>query len=683
MKRLSLLAAAIALIVLPATVLAQAIPRLGGPVTDLTGSLAGRTSEIESAIQRVRDADQVDVWVLFVDTNDGLTAREFARQTFEANSLGGNDALFVVAVTDRTDFVWTEDADITSDEINRVTAQIAEPLLRDGDYTGAAIAVAEALGEAKRPGVVPGEQPGAGTVPGGEPGAATVPAGAPDAGNLLAVLWLALGTLVGVGLVVAGLLLVVAWIRRRRLDRRAAEERDHRTGQLTREANALLIQADDAIREADQEIGFAEAEFTEADVAPFRDAIAAARAELQASFLVRQQLDDDVPEDPETRERMLGEIVERSRRALGLIEEQRRRIKDLRELEERAPELLDQLSGATDALEARLPAAETTFGRLAAYAPASWQPVKGNLEEARKRIAYARGELERGSAALATDRPAAARGARAAQDALAQASALLDAIERLAASLDEARDRLTAEIEAATTDVERARAAVTAGRVDPAGQEKVAEAERLLAAARAEAASAAPDVLVAIKQALQANSTADEVLEGLRQEKERRAREAAALAAELRTAEMSVARAADFITARRNGVGREARTRLAAAEHRLETARALGATDTAAALRQARTAERLADEAYQLASNDFDDFDLRGGRRHHGDDISGAMLGGIILGGILGGLGRGGHGGGWGGTPWGSPGGGGFGGGHGGGGVFGGGGGGHGGGGRW
>ncbi len=423
--------------------------------------------------------------------------------------------------------------------------------------------------------------------------------------------------------------------------------------------------------------------FTEADVAPFRDAISSARTELQASFAVRQQLDDDIPEDPETRERMLGEIVERSRRALGLIDEQRRRIKDLRELEERAPELLGQLPAAIDTLEARLPAAETTFSRLTGYAPASWQPVKGNLEEVRKRIAYARTEVERGSAALASDRPAAARSARAAQDALAQASALLDAIERLAVSLDEARDRLTAEIEAAITDVERARAAVTDGRVDPAGQEKVLEAERLLAVARAEAASATPDVLIAIKQALQANATADEVLEGLRQEEERRAREAAALAAELRSAEVSVARAADFITARRSGVGREARTRLTAAERCLETARALEVTDTSAALRQARTAERLAAEAYQLASNDFDDFDLRGGRRRRGDDMTGAILGGIILGGILGGLGRGGHGGGWGGTPWGSPGGGGFGGGHGGGGVFGGGGGGHGGGGRW
>lgn len=674
----ALLASAVLLGVAAPSVRAQEPLRLTGPVTDRTGVLAGSEAEITSAIERVRDSDRVEVWVLFVDTNDGLTAEEFARRTFESNSLGGNDALFVVALTERTDFVWTEDADITSDEIDRATADIAEPRLRDGDYAGAAIGLIEALGEAKRPAV----EPGGGTVSasgqtGGEPGGGTVPGGgvgSTDAGGFLGVL----GAVVGIVLVALGFALVVAWVRRRRLDRRTIEERDRRTGQLAREANTLLIQADDAIREAGQELGFAEAQFNDADVAPFRDAIAAARVELQASFTVRQQLDDDVPEDPATRERMLGESVERSRRALGLIDEQRRRIKALRELEERVPELLGQLTAAIDALESRLPAAGTTFERLAGYAPAGWQPVKGNLEEARKRIAFARAEVERASAAVASDRPAAARSARAAQDALAQASALLDAIERLATALDEARVRLPAEIQAAAVDVERARAAVAGGRVDPAGQEKVVEAERLLAVARTESASATPDVVIALKQALQANATADEVLAGVREAEERRAREAAVLTAALRSAEMSVTQAADFIAARRGGVGREARTRLAEAERHLDAARSQASTDAGAATREAKTAERLADEAYRLASDDFDDFDVRGGRRRGGGDLSGAILGGIILGNILGGLGRGGHGGGWGGTPWGSGGGG-----HGGGGGFGGGGGGHGGGGRW
>lgn len=661
MKRISLLAAAIALVFLPATVLAQVIPRLGGPVTDLTGVLAGRESEIESAIGRVRDADGVEVWVLFVDTNDGLTAEEFARQTFETNSLGGNDALFVVAVTDRTDFVWTEDEEITSDEIDRVTGEIAEPRLRDSDYAGAVIAVTEALGEAKRPGVVPSAQPTAQpSTPGGESGGGTIVG--------------ALGIVVAIVLVVVGLLFVVGRIRQGQLDRRTAEESDRRTGQLAGEANTLLIEADDAIREADQELGFAEAQFGDADVAPLRDALSAARTELQASFTVRQQLDDDVPEDPATRERMLGEIVERSRRALGLLDEQVRRIKDLRELQDRAPELLGQLPAAIDALEARLPAAETAFDRLNGYAPSSWQPVKGNLEEARKRIAYARTEVERGSAVLASDHPAAAGSVRAARDALAQAGSLLDAIERLATSLDEARGRLTAEIEAAAADLERARTAV-AGRVDPAGREKVLEAERLLALARAGAASATPDVLVALKQALQANATADEVLAGARETEERLAREAAVLTAALRSAEVSVARAADFIAARRRGVGRVARTRLAEAERHLEAARETA--DGGAAAGEANTAERLADEAYRLASEDFERFDLRPGRRRGGGNLAGPILGGG--GGGHGGGGGGGHGGGghgggggWGGTRWGAPGSGGHGGGSG-----------HGGGGRW
>ena len=118
-----LISAALLVVTAAAPVAAQDVPRLEGPVTDRTGVLDGSQAEIATAIERVRNADGVDVWVLFVDTNDGQTAEEFARRTFETNSLGGNDALFVVALTERTDFVWTEDPDITSDEIERASCR--------------------------------------------------------------------------------------------------------------------------------------------------------------------------------------------------------------------------------------------------------------------------------------------------------------------------------------------------------------------------------------------------------------------------------------------------------------------------------------------------------------------------------------------------------------------------------
>ena len=117
---------------------------------------------------------------------------------------------------------------------------------------------------------------------------------------------------------------------------------------------------------------------------------------------------------------------------------------------------------------------------------------------------------------------------------------------------------------------------------------------------------------------------------------------------------MAVDRAADFIASRRRGVGRRARTRLAEAERNLQTAAALQPTDPGGALTTARTAERLANEAYQLAAEDFNDWDQGGpgwGQRQGGEnDLAGAVIGGII-GGILSGGGTGG--GGWGGSPWG------------------------------
>jgi hypothetical protein len=145
----------------------------------------------------------------------------------------------------------------------------------------------------------------------------------------------------------------------------------------------------------------------------------------------------------------------------------------------------------------------------------------------------------------------------------------------------------------------------------------------------------------------------------------------AALDATLTAAHAEVDRAADFIATRRGGVQRQARTRLAEAERLLASAEVKRATDAKGALVDAQQADRLAEEAYSLATTDFDRWDRTGrgtgigggGGVSAGSDIAGAILGGII-GGMLGGGGRGA---GWGGSPWGSSGG------SGGGGVFGGG----------
>ena len=165
--------------------------------------------------------------------------------------------------------------------------------------------------------------------------------------------------------------------------------------------------------------------------------------------------------------------------------------------------------------------------------------------------------------------------------------------------------------------------------------------------------------LAALSMATEAQRLADEVLAAAREEVAARQRLEAAATASIRTAASAVDRAADFIATRRRGVGRGARTRLAEAERNLADAEALQGTDPAARRPGGRRAERLANEAYRLADDDFNDWDQAGpagasdgrwrwrrrGRRDPGRDHRRHPVGG------------GTGGGGWGGSPWGGSGG--------------------------
>jgi hypothetical protein len=617
---------------------AAEIPQLEDSVTDLAGVLGGREAEVEAATEQLLDEHDVQLFVLYVRTTDGTSMEQYAEDVAVANSLGTNDVILAVAVDDHTYQVIPHDSlddEISDDEADILAVEVIEPELRAGDFAGAAIAAARGIGDAVGGSIPP---PGGGT--GG---------GSGGGGGLGAVL--------GMLLLVGGVGLIGSWIWRRRQAHLAGEERDRRTGRLAREANALLIATDERVRNAMQEVGFVEAEYGAAEATPLREAIDAARVELRAAFAVRQKLDDAEPEPPETREQMLNEIVTRSKRANELLDRETERIQRLRDLERDAPQLLAALPERIAAAEARLPGADATVEGLARYAPSTSQPIAGNLAEARKGLRGAGEAAQRGSTALAAgDRRGAARAAATAEEGLAGAIRLLDAIDKLAAAARQAEDNLETELTAADTDLAEALRALAEA---PAGARKddhVQVADAALRDARFAAARTPLDPIEALRLATIAHRAADELLAAARQDAEQRARFAAAVDASLATAAATVDRAADYIATRRGGVGRTPRTRLSEAERQLEAARALRDRDPNAALQAARRAEQLADEAYSEAGTDFDRWNQGGpgwGGRGGGDQM-GSVLGGLLTGILLGG-GRGG-GGGWGGSPWGSPG---------------------------
>jgi uncharacterized membrane protein YgcG len=669
--------------------------RLAGPITDDVGVLSGRTSEIQARLDALQNATKAQLWVWFTDTLQGADSSQFATATAGASGLGPTDLLLVVAMNDRAYGWWKgNDVPISDSDLDGVLSSELESGLRAGDEPGAVIATADGLQKLM---TASGETapPGPGVTP-----PVIEPTPAPSSSGS------GLGAIAVFGFI--AILVVGGWLlfRQRRPAGAAAvaaipaggpnaDLAGLRTHDLEDLANRTLVETDDAVRDSDQELGFAQAQFGDEAARPFIAAIAAARDDLKRAFTLRQQLDDSTPEDEPTRRGMLTDLIVACRTARGRLRDQTARFDELRALEQQAPAILAGLPAEADALEARLPAAQATLSGLAEYADSNWQAVAANVDNARTRIQAVREAAAQGTKAVAAGTPGvAAHSARLGEDGIAQATAYLDAIDRLATELDEARSTVDAALSTEEADLAKVKAEISAapGGVDAAA--RVREAEGLLASARTALDPPKPDVTGAHEMIRKADALTDSIAKDVQSAQDRQARDAARVVAGIRAARVAVTRAADYVAGQRGGIGTEARTRLAEASRHLEAAVAAASTDTETALAEADQASQLAAQAERLAQSDYGRWDdpFRGGGfgggGGRGSDVAGAIIGGII-GGLLsgGGGGRrggmfGGGGGGFGGFGGGGGGFGGFGGSSGGGG-FGGGGGGSSGGGRW
>jgi uncharacterized membrane protein YgcG len=139
-----LLAAALLLLSAPA-VLADA-PVLSQRVTDQVGVLGSDKPAVEQAVRDLSDAANVDLWVVFVSTMDGMAGPDFAEATYDRNGLGGNDVVLVVAV-DEQRYAWAarNAGGLTPDDIDGLCSDNLDPNFRDGDYAGGVIALAQGI----------------------------------------------------------------------------------------------------------------------------------------------------------------------------------------------------------------------------------------------------------------------------------------------------------------------------------------------------------------------------------------------------------------------------------------------------------------------------------------------------------------------------------------------------------
>ncbi|KRE50309.1 peptidase [Arthrobacter sp. Soil736] len=620
----------------------------GQNIVDNANVLGSRKGEVQDAIQKLLKDHKYNLYVVTVNSFENpAKPADWGKAVADQKGMGRADVLLAISTAGQYYFAPNSASAIAS-KTGAISQNAVAANLAGGkkDYAQAAIDTAAAVGDAA--------SGGSGTVPSGGAGTAV---------------------LVGVGVVAAGGAGTYLYLRNRRKKAQASSASYGPQGaeldplaslsvdELRRKSGSLLIEADDAIKSSEQELGFAEAQYGESAVGNFTRALQEAKAHMSESFKLQQQLDDHIPDTEEQQRSWLGEIIRRSEAALASLQEQKADFDSLRELEKNAPQALAAVNaGAIDA-DAKIAKAERTLAELRGkYADSALVQVADNITQAKERLAFvqnagttAREKLEAGEGSLA------AVAVRAAEESLHQTNVLLDAISKVAGSLDEARQGLESAVVDTSQDLAQARAMIQTG-AHPELSGPVAGVEAALAQVKSEIQGGKIDPIATLERVETAHRSLDQALSGIRDQQEQARRAQASLQQTIMSAQAQISATSDYITARRGGVGTEARTRLAEAQRNLDYALSISRNDPVTALTYAQQAHALAAQAAQLAQSDVDSF---GGYANQGygrnsmfgggggGGLGGAILGGILINSILnGGSGWGGghsDGGGWGG----------------------------------
>ena len=158
--------------------------------------------------------------------------------------------------------------------------------------------------------------------------------------------------------------------------------------ELRRKSGSLLIEADDAIKSSEQELGFAQAQYGDAAVGNFTKALEDAKGHMSESFKRQQQLDDHIPDTEEQQRTWLGEIIRRSEAALASLQEQKADFDSLRELEKNAPQALAAVSAGASEAEAKSRAPSSRSPSRGPSMPKAPAQVGENINQAKERLAF-------------------------------------------------------------------------------------------------------------------------------------------------------------------------------------------------------------------------------------------------------------------------------------------------------
>ena len=158
--------------------------------------------------------------------------------------------------------------------------------------------------------------------------------------------------------------------------------------QLRTQAGSALVQADDTVRAAAEELSYAQAQFGLSATDAFTAALDSARKHLSRCFELRKILDDDIPETEPQQRQMYTEILQHCSEAVGEIRAQEEAFNKRRGIEANLPTSIAETAQRADETEQAIVMAETILVTLsAAYPASSLTSVAQAPEQARRLLA--------------------------------------------------------------------------------------------------------------------------------------------------------------------------------------------------------------------------------------------------------------------------------------------------------
>lgn len=432
---------------------------------------------------------------------------------------------------------------------------------------------------------------------------------------------------------------VFAMRNKRRLTRstREAQERDAQSAEArVARANSLLLQADETVRSARDELEYARAQFGASRTDAYAAALDRAGAAVARGFTLQEAMNSSTT--PSERAGLADQIGGSLDAVMPDLLARQQEFAALRDREAGVEAQIQDVRTRIEENASRMDTVDAELSALAAlYPPQTIASLQDNPGQARALLDSARDAVERAASLAPHDASSALVALDTARRAVAMAGHQIDGV--LTAKDDLARvDALLVDaIASITADL----ADVTRLGADPAAFAPLVEdANRAVDAARS-ARSGDGDPLAALEGLRMAELALDASLESLRSAEAALEKKRGAATNALADARAQVLRAESFVQSRRGMIGLDARSLLSRAQSELAQADALIASDPDRALALAASARSAATTVLSApASPGDEDRRLFGAGAPDRGSMTGSTLGDALLWSVLLGGGR-------------------------------------------